>query len=846
MTSYRFSPSDTTAIQNWSDPGIWSTGSVPNSVLAEVQLPQIIDPSSGQSLSLQVDIQSGQSFQVGDLDILYGSVANSGTLTAAHAIEVGALGSLFDYHSPGTYRAQSLENDGQITSAGQYAISGIAVNRGMLYGSFTLAAGTFDNAGGTLQSTGNLIVASSGFANLSNGTLTGGTYFPLGGNITFEVNGPITTLAATVSLVQGTLQTYAASGTSLVTLQSSLSTIAPSGFLFVDDYANAKALTVAGTVIVNSGSLNAPSLTIAATGIVALSAAAAGTATLSGGITDNGLIAATVNSNQAGDGSYYNSNVVIGGAVLGTGTIVVGPSVSFTSTTTGQQGKASVSLELTGADSASILFADNDGTLQLDAPQSVTGAIKGFTNGDTILLSGVTLSSIVGTTYNGDATHGILTLLQSGGSTLSLAFQGNYAAGDFTLAPGTSPSGIILTDTGASPTISYNSVEAAMASAQGGTLTSGSMIVTAASDVATNLDMLQGLKASGQIGNVVLTDLTLPSFTVTAQQFLADAGALGVIDSAYSLTVTGATASQAQSIAGGAHVTSVAVSDSAANIASQFDALTHLAATGQVSSIAVTDASFTTIALTSAQLANDRAELTEMTGYFNLSVAATAPNLELDGIDGHATTAIFSGTASQYGIGSAGDGVGVTITSSGSVDLLRSVSAVQFSDFTDLIAQTPGSGAAGSVTTGNVTELYGAVFGRLPDLPGLAYYQNILEQNPALPLTTFAQWFLASPEYVNNPAHSYAQSTAGDTQFIDDSYSNLLHRAPEQGAVPYYLNIIQFFTNGTTPGTQAYTAAQALAHAVVLTDFSASAEFLQDVQVTAQTPTSAQHWLILI
>jgi hypothetical protein len=42
-------------------------------------------------------------------------------------------------------------------------------------------------------------------------------------------------------------------------------------------------------------------------------------------------------------------------------------------------------------------------------------------------------------------------------------------------------------------------------------------------------------------------------------------------------------------------------------------------------------------------------------------------------------------------------------------------------------------------------------------------------------------------------------------------------------------------------------AAQELnAHAALLVDFSNSAEFVSDVQVTATNPASAQHWLVLI
>jgi hypothetical protein len=49
-----------------------------------------------------------------------------------------------------------------------------------------------------------------------------------------------------------------------------------------------------------------------------------------------------------------------------------------------------------------------------------------------------------------------------------------------------------------------------------------------------------------------------------------------------------------------------------------------------------------------------------------------------------------------------------------------------------------------------------------------------------------------------------------------------------------------------TPGSAAYAAADAVAHAYVITDFSASSEFLGLIQVTGNHPNSATHWLVLI
>jgi hypothetical protein len=175
---------------------------------------------------------------------------------------------------------------------------------------------------------------------------------------------------------------------------------------------------------------------------------------------------------------------------------------------------------------------------------------------------------------------------------------------------------------------------------------------------------------------------------------------------------------------------------------------------------------------------------------------------------------------------------------------LRNVSALHFSDFTEIVAQTPGPASA--ATTGNITEIYGAVFGREPDVGGLAFYQSYLAANPGTPLTQFAQWFLASPEYANNPVHAYAQTGAGDAQFITDSYHNLLNRTPSASEITYYQNVIAPYIQGLAPGTTAYASAETQAHAQVLAYFSQSPEFLGDVQVTAANPASAQHWLLLI
>ncbi len=62
----------------------------------------------------------------------------------------------------------------------------------------------------------------------------------------------------------------------------------------------------------------------------------------------------------------------------------------------------------------------------------------------------------------------------------------------------------------------------------------------------------------------------------------------------------------------------------------------------------------------------------------------------------------------------------------------------------------------------------------------------------------------------------------------------------------YLTNVMGKAEAGLTPETAAFGTAQFQAHALMLVYFSASAEFIGDVQVTAANPTSAQHWLVLI
>lgn len=367
-------------------------------------------------------------------------------------------------------------------------------------------------------------------------------------------------------------------------------------------------------------------------------------------------------------------------------------------------------------------------------------------------------------------------------------------------------------------------------------------VADGAASIAANLDGLQSLLSAGKLASLTATDGGTVS--ISAAQMISDAQAINDIAGSYTLTVTGAADAAQLTPAVLSHVKSVSVSDSAANISSNLDSLQSAANAGKLTSIAVTGTAYANLTVSAAQLATDAAVLKDITGNYVLDITASANGGTIAGIQGHGNIVTFSGSAGDYAIAASGSDNGVTVTGAGGTEHLSGIDSIQIGSQTDIVAQAPIKG--GATDTGNLTELYGAVFSRTPDVPGLGFYETFLASNPNTGLLQFATWFLDSTEYQSNTAHVYAQTTAGETQFINDSYQNLLGRTPDADDVNFYLTkVIQPALAGLTPGTDAYKAADNQAHALLLVYFSASPEFLGDVSITAQNPSSTQHWLLL-
>lgn len=377
-------------------------------------------------------------------------------------------------------------------------------------------------------------------------------------------------------------------------------------------------------------------------------------------------------------------------------------------------------------------------------------------------------------------------------------------------------------------------------------VTASVAVVDSSADVLANLDGLGTLRLNHLLTSITVTDPTT-AWTLTTAQFAADWYVVAMVESPVSLTVTGAVkASQAAGVASSSALMQLVVLDTANDIGGNLDGLAAAVTAGKIESIEIaTTSSAPVIAVNSDQVAGGVATLSTIANpVFSLSITPSSADTSIDG-DGYAATVVLSGASTAYTVTSAGNGTSFTVTGAGVDDAVSDVTALQFSDHTLIVAsQVPQ--VAGGVSSFQVATLYAAVLDRQPDIAGLAFYEKVAASGQ-YSITAYAEWFLQSPEYTGNSANNYAQTSSGDAQFITATYQNLLGRAPEAGAVSYYeTNVIDPILAKASPGTAAYTQAELLAHATVLTYFSQSPEFKGDVAITAQTPADGAHWLLLI
>ena len=147
--------------------------------------------------------------------------------------------------------------------------------------------------------------------------------------------------------------------------------------------------------------------------------------------------------------------------------------------------------------------------------------------------------------------------------------------------------------------------------------------------VLTGSTTTQAALAALQITSVTPTVGTAPTLVITAAQFTADAGALSKIVSTYNVSVSRVSAANAISVGANAHVTSMTVTDRAANVAANITALQAQVNAGRLTSISLTDAGTPGLSVTAAQLMADAGAFAKIAGHpFLLNITDATANLQ--------------------------------------------------------------------------------------------------------------------------------------------------------------------------------------------------------------------------
>jgi hypothetical protein len=461
MPTYTWNPPAPAQFVDWNTPADWLPTTVPNAADADVVIPEITD-SSGNPYDFFVTIGATESYLVNSLTLVQQYLILDGTLAISAGLTMGA-GSEIDI--TGSLSLGSLSNTGaiDIQGSGQISSPGSIENQGDIVGSgLTLAVAGFGNTG-TLAATGvfDVNVGAGGFANLVGGTLSLGTYDVLaGGVLSLSVAGAITADAATIELndMQPSLGAVPTLETQAGSLAQTLQSITPDGVLKLMgmNFADTTSLAVAGTLQIDTGTLSAAGLTVLAGGIIA------GSGTIASAVTNDGTVAAQGSVN-ASDGAV-GGTMMLAGAVDGTGTLdILAAEINdeYVATYLGN------TLEIAGADTNTVSFADWNGTLVLNSPSLFAGRIEGFTTGsnvsdypeegprtsevsDSIILPGLSASTVKDVAYSGTAAGGTLTF-ESGTTSVALDFVGSYDLGDFVFSAGpqalsSSPPSIDITE----------------------------------------------------------------------------------------------------------------------------------------------------------------------------------------------------------------------------------------------------------------------------------------------------------------------------------------------------------------------------------------------------------------
>jgi hypothetical protein len=183
---------------------------------------------------------------------------------------------------------------------------------------------------------------------------------------------------------------------------------------------------------------------------------------VSAGATDSGTLIDSGTVTVSAGATLWLASATIGkSGMLETAsgaTAILSGTVSNSGTLYASGGNGTV--EIGGASSETASFtAKGSGTLELNNAGAYTGKISGFGSGtsahtdssEAIDLAAVTYSAgVMGSSYSGTTTSGVLKITSGGATVASLTFIGKYTSANFHLAAGAGGSGTVITDPPAS------------------------------------------------------------------------------------------------------------------------------------------------------------------------------------------------------------------------------------------------------------------------------------------------------------------------------------------------------------------------------------------------------------
>ena len=164
-------------------------------------------------------------------------------------------------------------------------------------------------------------------------------------------------------------------------------------------------------------------------------------------------------------------------------------------------------------------------------------------------------------------------------------------------------------------------------------------------------------------------------------------------------------------------------------------------------------------------------------------MTSTPGNNALQGLGG-IDTALYAGARSSYTVADSTNGFTVKSASDGH-DSLLGIERIKFSD-ASLFLDIEGNG-------GQAYRLYTAVLARAPDLGGLGFWidrldNKIVWEGQPLDLRGVAGLFLGSPEFT---ATYGAIDTLSNRDFVSKLYDNVLHRPLDQPGFDFWVKAIE-------------------------------------------------------